>query len=136
MCCCSGLQQLAGVRRTPLRIIQRSSFLFCECTTPLASVEGRTPERAGCAWHASGEMAGYFGVFAKFGQPPGWRYGEWDFRPEWVRTQPAAAHSAALTGSLKHSSHLLSISLAEVREDEVLSLYCDSFCCAAKTAGP
>jgi hypothetical protein len=22
-------------------------------------------------------------VFAKFGQPPGWRYGEWDFRPSW-----------------------------------------------------
>ena len=27
--------------------------------------------------------AGYFGLFAKYGQPPGWRYGEWDFRPEW-----------------------------------------------------
>ncbi len=31
----------------------------------------------------AGLEAGYFGLFAKFGQPPGWRYGEWDFRPEW-----------------------------------------------------
>ena len=31
----------------------------------------------------AGEEGGYFGVFAKFGQPPGWRYGEWDFRPSW-----------------------------------------------------
>ncbi|EIE26855.1 hypothetical protein COCSUDRAFT_39831 [Coccomyxa subellipsoidea C-169] len=26
---------------------------------------------------------GFFGLFAKFGKPPGWRYGEWDFRPDW-----------------------------------------------------
>ena len=26
---------------------------------------------------------GYTGLFAKYGQPPGWRYGQWDFRPEW-----------------------------------------------------
>ncbi len=32
---------------------------------------------------SAGLEAGYFGLFAKFGQPPGWRYGEWDFRPEW-----------------------------------------------------
>ena len=31
----------------------------------------------------AGLEAGYFGLFAKYGQPPGWRYGEWDFRPEW-----------------------------------------------------
>jgi hypothetical protein len=31
----------------------------------------------------AGQEGGYFGVYAKFGQPPGWRYGEWDFRPSW-----------------------------------------------------
>ena len=31
----------------------------------------------------AGPNGGYFGAFVKFGQPPGWRYGEWDFRPEW-----------------------------------------------------
>ena len=31
----------------------------------------------------AGENGGYFGAFVKYGQPPGWRYGEWDFRPEW-----------------------------------------------------
>ena len=31
----------------------------------------------------AGLEAGYFGLFAKYGQPPGWRFGEWDFRPEW-----------------------------------------------------
>ena len=31
----------------------------------------------------AGLEAGYFNLFAKYGQPPGWRYGEWDFRPEW-----------------------------------------------------
>lgn len=30
-----------------------------------------------------GTSAGYFGLFVKYGQPPGWRYGEWDYRPEW-----------------------------------------------------
>ena len=34
------------------------------------------------SYYAGGE-GGYFGVFAKYGQPPGWRYGEWDFRPSW-----------------------------------------------------
>ena len=32
---------------------------------------------------AAGGTFGYFGAFAKFGQPPGWHYGEWDFRPQW-----------------------------------------------------
>ena len=32
---------------------------------------------------AAGTKFGYFGAFAKFGQPPGWRYGQWDFRPQW-----------------------------------------------------
>lgn len=32
---------------------------------------------------AAGTGSGYFRVFAKFGQPPSWRYGEWDFRPRW-----------------------------------------------------
>lgn len=31
----------------------------------------------------AGAGDGYFGLFAKFGKPPGWRYGEWDFRPDW-----------------------------------------------------
>ncbi len=31
----------------------------------------------------AGAEEGFFGLFAKFGKPPGWRYGEWDFRPDW-----------------------------------------------------
>lgn len=31
----------------------------------------------------AGAKEGFFGLFAKYGKPPGWRYGEWDFRPEW-----------------------------------------------------
>lgn len=31
----------------------------------------------------AGMNLGYTGLFAKYGQPPGWRYGQWDFRPEW-----------------------------------------------------
>ncbi len=27
-----------------------------------------------------GEAGGYFEVFLKYGQPPGWHYGQWDFR--------------------------------------------------------
>lgn len=30
--------------------------------------------------HAGGEASGYFEVFLKYGQPPGWHYGQWDFR--------------------------------------------------------
>ena len=29
---------------------------------------------------AGGEAGGYFEVFLKYGQPPGWHYGQWDFR--------------------------------------------------------
>ncbi|DBB04188.1 hypothetical protein WJX77_010421 [Trebouxia sp. C0004] len=29
---------------------------------------------------ACGEASGYFEVFLKYGQPPGWHYGQWDFR--------------------------------------------------------
>ena len=31
----------------------------------------------------AGTNLGYTGLFVKYGQPPGWRYGQWDFRPEW-----------------------------------------------------
>lgn len=31
----------------------------------------------------AGAKEGFFGLFAKYGKPPGWRYGEWDFRPDW-----------------------------------------------------
>ena len=30
--------------------------------------------------HLSECCPGYFELFAKYGQPPGWRYGQWDFR--------------------------------------------------------
>lgn len=29
---------------------------------------------------AGGEAGGYFELFLKYGQPPGWHYGEYDFR--------------------------------------------------------
>ena len=31
----------------------------------------------------AGTNLGYTGLFVKYGQPPGRRYGQWDFRPEW-----------------------------------------------------
>jgi hypothetical protein len=31
----------------------------------------------------TGSHYGYFGAYLKFGQPPGWRYGEYDLRPKW-----------------------------------------------------
>lgn len=31
----------------------------------------------------AGTRYGYFSAAAKFGQPPGWKYGQWDFRPQW-----------------------------------------------------
>ncbi|KAK9843435.1 hypothetical protein WJX81_002486 [Elliptochloris bilobata] len=50
---------------------------------------------------------GYTGLFVKYGQPPGWRYGQWDFRPEWdyyseresdLEIRFDATHSAWQTG--------------------------------------
>ena len=55
----------------------------------LASFVGRPASAAAhvssfvtCA-PSAGANSGFFGLFAKYGQPPGWRYGQWDFRPRW-----------------------------------------------------
>ena len=61
----------------------------------------------------AGLKAGYFGLFAKYGQPPGWRYGEWDFRPEWdyfsernkdIEVKFDASQPAWQLGVRRHSS--------------------------------
>ena len=31
----------------------------------------------------AGDDYGYFSAFIKYNQPPGWRYGQYDFRPSW-----------------------------------------------------
>lgn len=38
---------------------------------------------AHAARHTAGSKYGFFGAYLKYGQPPSWRYSEYDLRPHW-----------------------------------------------------